>query len=671
MNASQGAPRRSLTAQFGLVGAGLGLLTGLFEAAFLYFKPRIPVLFQPDVGYGIWFLAPLVDELLFGFVGLALGFAADLQRHRAPQRAALLASIGCGAAAAFFIDETLWVHMRMAGHLSKTWRILCGVAVLLAVAGVIHRAFQHSRNRGAGRTQPGGGWSFEPLAKGVGIATGLLIASLAFYLMRPAALLPSPRSSPVLRAHEPNIVLISLDTVRASHIHSYGYTRPTTPNLDLAARRGVLFENAIAPSSWTLASHASIFTGLLPHQHGADFNAPLAGGLLTVARALKARGYQTAGFTSNYDYGYSGWGMAQGFDTYDDDSFSPRHNLLLVPAAQRFRQLFFPPVVSYDQFGRRDAAELNRDVIRWLRGHLGRPFFLFINYFDAHDPYLAPAPYDRYFGSVSHGLVRRLSPIMNWQSLSQPLSAGEQEMLLAGYDNCLAYLDDQVGKLLRLLIESPDWPNTIVIITADHGEAFGEHGGYYGHGWGLGWDLLHVPLIVAGRDVPAGLRISSVVGTSDLYFTVLAEAAGRGGFSSRSLGHFWGSERQAQSPGGPILSELAPIPEAVDLRAASASMVTQEWHYIQDAEGGCQMYHWPTDPEERHDFSQSPQYEGVRLALRQQLQRAFETSSRPWLGVSYIRAVARRPEWSADCVARPNRRPSKEEEELLRNLPYH
>jgi arylsulfatase A-like enzyme len=667
MNAGTSVIGKSLAVRFGLVGAGLGLAAGVCEAAFLYFRPRIPALLKPDVEYCVWFLAPLVDELLFGVIGVALGFAAGFWRDRGPHGPTLLASIGFGAAAGFVFNQAFWAHT----SLSKPRRLFLIVLVVSAVSIITRFACERWGTARLRSSELETSKSWGRLAKGVVTAAVLLISGLTFYLIRAAVSLPRAQSGHFPQGTRPNIVLISLDTVRADHLHSYGYARPTTPNLDRLARQGVLFENAIAPSSWTLPSHASMFTGLLPHQHGADFDVPLAAGILTIAQALKARGYETAGFTSNYDYGYSGWGIAQGFKVYNDDSDSLRHNLLMVSAAQHFRQLLFPPVISHDRFGRRDAAELNHEIFRWFRGRSRQPFFLFINYFDVHDPYLAPTPYEKYFGGVSYSLLRRLSPVMNWKPPLRPLSGEERQLLIADYDNCLAYLDDQVGRLLGFLGGLPEWRNTVVIITADHGEAFGEHGGYYGHGWGLCWQLLHVPLIVLGSGVPASQRIASVVGTSDLFSTLLAEASDEAAPVRRhSLSRFWTSAHEAQSFEGAVLSELGAVPAAADLDPAAVSLVTPEWHYVQNAYGSCQLYHWPTDADEAKDLCGSPQFKQVSLALRQRVERSFATSPRPWLGVSYLAALGRSRDNLPDGVRQSNPRPAEEEEELLRNLPY-
>lgn len=672
------AQSKSFAVWLGLLGAGTGLLVGLYEAALLCSRPRIPSLLKPDVGNFVWFLVPLVDELAFGLLGVALGIAAQIWRPSTPQRLAAFAGGGLGAAAAFMVYDTFWICLWTGRHSSRTQTFIVLTGVFAAVLGFTHFGSRLWASRLCRFLERNIAALSRSLAKTVAAATGILIAGLAFHFIELPHSSPSAQAISFPRAHRPNIVLISLDTVRADHLHCYGYARPTTPNLDRLAAQGVLFENAIAPSSWTLASHASIFTGLLPHQHGANFGVPLASGLLTLAQVLKSRGYERAGFTANYDYGFAGWGIGQGFESYVDDSSWLPHSFWMTVVGRVFRKFFYTPVISYDRFGRRDGHDLNHAVFRWLRHRSERPFFLFINYFDAHDPYVAPFPYNKHFGSVSNALVRRLSPFIHQKPLPQRLSEEEQASLVAGYDNCLAFLDEQVGELLRFLAGSAERSNTIIIVTADHGEGFGEHGGYYGHGWSLYWEVLHVPLIIAGPGFPAGLRISQIASNRDIFPLVLTLAGGEGTLGERcSLCRFLLPRLRARDSDEAIVSELAPVPGVTNLHPASISLVTPQWHYIRDADGRSQVYYWPTDPLEKTNLFGSLEHAGIVQPLQQQLWNLVQVSKRPWLGVDYLPALGQLGSPFFDRAGLPRDRRSilprskeKEEEELLESLPY-
>jgi arylsulfatase A-like enzyme len=485
--------------------------------------------------------------------------------------------------------------------------------------------------------------------------------------------------------------------VRADHLSTYGYFRPTTPNLDRLATQGVLFENAIAPSPWTLTTHASLFTGLLPHQHGADWAIPLDGGPRTLAEILRSQGYETAGFTSNLYYCQNGWGIGRGFDEYEDDSSSLRNNLAATLAGHLLAQPLYQQFVRYDLFARRNARDVNGDVLRWFRQRSSRPFFLFINYFDAHDPYLAPPPFDSRFGKLTDAVVRVVNSI-DGVRVRRPLYGKDQESLVAGYDNSLAFLDDQVGKLVQVLAASPDWKNTIVIITSDHGEAFGEHV-MYGHGWNAYREVLHVPLIILGPGIPAGLRASHIAPIYEIFPTVLDLAlGGRPPFRRTSLRRFWTPGFQPEPFDESVVSELIPNLHGPD-RKAYITLMTAEWHYLEDSLGRAELYHWTTDPREKINLIDAPEHQGIVNELRARLRQQIAFSVRPWRGSEYLLALDQpgysflqeiafgregqnppsspqlRVGYAQSLFAPGNspsrRQPVKRDEDLLRSLPYH
>ncbi|HVB29048.1 MAG TPA: sulfatase, partial [Terriglobia bacterium] len=435
----------------------------------------------------------------------------------------------------------------------------------------------------------------------------------------------------------PNIIFIVLDTVRADHLSSYGYARPTTPNLDRLARQGALFENAIAPTSWTLASHASMFTGLLPHQHGADWASPLPAGPWTLADILRSRGYETAGFAANLDYCQIGWGIGRGFETYVDARQSLRHNLASTVVGAALIQPLYQHFCRFDFLERQDAGEVNEEVFRWFRRRPRpqRPFFLFINYFDTHVPYYTDPPYDHRFGKVSGKLVHKLFDALQTADPVKGFTAGDRTTLIAAYDDCLAYLDAQVGRLLDFLHTSPEGRNTIVIITSDHGEAFGEQG-YYSHGYNLYREVLHVPLIIAGPGVPKDVRIQHLVRTQDLFSTVLDLAGGgKTPFSRDSLARFWNPNFTPQPFDNFVVSELVPIFNEGG-KQAMISLTTPEWQYIYNSSGRQELYHWIDDPLDQTDLAESAGAQATMGGLRKHLIQVVAESSEPWRGPNYL-----------------------------------
>ena len=172
--------------------------------------------------------------------------------------------------------------------------------------------------------------------------------------------------------------------------------------------------------------------------------------------------------------------------------------------ATRFGHDFIKPLTEAwfhrSRFNQFNAHQLNEQIYHWFDHRSDRPFFLFVQYNDAHDPYEVPSPYNHLYGQISRETKFRLVAA----KLNRfDFSADQRKSLAAAYDNALTYTDSQMGELLQFLERSPQWSNTYVIITADHGEAFGEHHTYT-HGWDLYREVVHVPLIVVGPGVPAG-----------------------------------------------------------------------------------------------------------------------------------------------------------------------
>jgi len=282
-----------------------------------------------------------------------------------------------------------------------------------------------------------------------------------------------------------SVVLVVLDTVRADHCSAYGYERPTTPHLTGLAAEGLLFEQARAVSPWTLPSHASLFTGLLPSQHGCHWEHRwLLDRFDTLAERLAAAKRETFGVTTNANASAL-WNLAQGFTTFLETwTLRDRHR------------------------GLADSGIANAEIDAWLaRRDERQPFFLFVNYADAHLPYAPPPPYDRQFGEAGPG-ARRLAANGN---LLQDVLAGKEQVddadragLAALYDGEVRAADARLGELLALLDRHDVADDTLLIVTSDHGEMLGE-GGEVDHQLSLNEALLRVPLVVRypGRVRPA------------------------------------------------------------------------------------------------------------------------------------------------------------------------
>ncbi len=622
-----------LAKRLGLIEGFLGFLAGIVEAAVLSTKPLPVVFLTPDVQYPIWFIAPLAGLSLLGLVGTVLGAVADFLKARYPWTTAYLAALG-GAIFALYMGAVLrLVHGGGKGLLAAfsngaTW------VWFLSGLGIVFALLRGRPKIEAGLCSPDAPKLCRCIPAALGIGVSICVAGLAISaIYRSNAFLSHARATP--RAQSPNIVLITLDTVRADHLSSYGYARLTTPHLDSFAKRGVLFENAVAPSSWTLASHASIFTGLLPHQHGANQAAALHPGPLTTAMVLASRGYETAGFSANLSYGFAGWGMSQGFELYNDDSSSFRHNLVKTLVGQDIVQPAFQRAVAFDDLDRRTAGQLNEDVMRWLERRSGRPYFLFINYYDAHLPYRAPSPFGYRFGRPSAAVIRETYRSKDGH-LARPLAPEGQTSLIAGYDNCLAYLDDEVGKLVSKMATQPDFSHTVFVITSDHGEAFGEHG-RYGHGYDLSREVLQVPLIIFGGGIPPGLRIRQLVRIRELLATLVDVRGENNVTRLSSLQRFWSQDYTPSPWDDMAISEL--VSASPDFRPAFISLVTPQWHFVHDSSGHEELYDWTNDVKEEFNLAQGSEHTATLEALRAQLIDRVGTSISPWCGPEYLGAL--------------------------------
>jgi arylsulfatase A-like enzyme len=332
------------------------------------------------------------------------------------------------------------------------------------------------------------------------------------------------------------VVLVSIDTLRADHLSSWGYARPTSPQIDRLAAQGVRFARAEAPASWTLPSHVSLFTSQLPSTHGVrDDRVSLPPQATTLAELLSAAGYTTAGFVS-WIYVGAAYGLGQGFDVYRELVERAR----LEPASGG---------------GAAPAGQVVDAALAWLAAGPKRPFFLFVHLFDPHLDYAPPPPYDTLFGGDpaaadgSYAFLSRFIPYLGRPV--PPLSEAARERIVALYDGEIRYADEQIGRLLRALEERGD--DCLVILLSDHGEELGEHGSLEGHGWTLFGEVLRVPLVVrlpggeaAGRVVDAPVTLLDVAPTVLDVLGLPAPAS----FQGRSL---LGLARGGPAPGGRLL----------------------------------------------------------------------------------------------------------------------
>jgi arylsulfatase A-like enzyme len=442
-----------------------------------------------------------------------------------------------------------------------------------------------------------------------------------------AALRPAP---PGAR----NVLLIVWDTVRAANLSLHGYPRATTPNLERLAAQGVRFEHAFATSSWTLPSHASLFTGRWPHEQTADWTSPLDEAHLTLAEYLAAHGYDTAGFVANLDYCGQQTGLNRGFAHYEDypidvtEIFARYLGLgrridlvslaFVIDRIVGGRTGHSTPLLPLSKEHAKGGMEIDHAFLEWLSWQQTRkrPFFAFLNYVDAHPPYEVVDPPTRAFG-LRPSTWRDLSLLSRWNELDKTrLPKRDIQMAIDLYDDGIAYLDRRLETLLQELKKRGVLDDTMVIVTSDHGEHLGDHRLFF-HGCSLYRQLVEVPLVIVdARVVPDGRVVAQPASLREVATTIvdLLNCGEDNPFPGLSLSRFWRQDA-ATTPllAGTLLMETGrPIYLTNQGREPAAkgpmkSLIGGGLHYIRSADGLEELYHLESDPQEQFNVAGSPE----------------------------------------------------------------
>jgi arylsulfatase A-like enzyme len=524
--------------------------------------------------------------------------------------------------ASLLIFLTAYDWLMLTGHFYRRAALVFAVGVAVAFS----RWLRRNERRAVSAWRRSAPWLAAALALVVvGVEGGKRIRERVAVSNLPAA---APGS--------PNVLVIVVDTLRADHLSSYGYSRPTSPNIDQLAHNGVLFENAIAPSSWSLPSHASLVTGRAVHEHGMGnvepmpwlgWNKDALNGLPTLGQALQKNGYRTGAFSANRIYFTSNVGLGRGFIHFEDYFDGVGDSIVRTQFGREFARLYmnrspkskFTHVFRYLGLGswldkdsegsgdyggiygiRKRADEVNRETLRWTARDKQHPFFAFLNYLDVHFGYGGPADY--------------------------PKPVWDHGTTIDQYDTGVKYTDDFIGQLLHGLDTLGTLKNTIVILTSDHGEALGDHGLSF-HGAALYWDLIHVPMIISWPGhVPQGVRVEQPVTIADIANTVVSlVGAKQNPFPGPSLAALWGPSRAENWP-NPV-SELpqtntivaadrtmqGKIPIATDGRMRS--VISQQWQLIRHEKYGNQIYDWKADAAESTNLVDTPEGRAAVAAL--------------------------------------------------------
>jgi uncharacterized sulfatase len=368
-----------------------------------------------------------------------------------------------------------------------------------------------------------------------------------------------------LMSKNPHIVLLVLDTHRRDRLNTYGYPRPTSPNISAFANQATVFENAISPAQWTIPAHTSIFTGEYPTTHQTlQAHSSLDSRFDTLAHLLRLNGYQTIGFCNNPLIGILNNGLKRGFDTFYNYSGAvpslPRSsNRLPRPLdslwewyTQQLRKASYPVqnVFAHSEFWFRlfmhrwlvpvwtwlanfkgDTAQTVQDVHHCLsqvqQQTAAKPHFIFVNLMQTHTPYTLPESYLNEFApylkenKALRDFVRSYnSQAFRWLlPLEERFKPLESKVLNDLYDGEVAYQDHLLSQLLEFLGRQE---NTLTIIVADHGEGLGEHN-FMGHSFVTYQELVHVPLIIKFPGAGA-TRVAQTVSTRRIFHTALDAA---------------------------------------------------------------------------------------------------------------------------------------------------
>ncbi|MFB3117147.1 MAG: sulfatase, partial [Myxococcota bacterium] len=389
-----------------------------------------------------------------------------------------------------------------------------------------------------------------------------------------------------------NVVLISVDTLAAGHLSTYGYEKLTSPHLDDFASRASLYLRAYATSPWTLPTHASLFTGKYPFEHGArTFREPatrsaLAEHHLTLAEALQAMGFRTGAFVSNNAYLTEEFQLNQGFDTY---------------------------VVA-----RRDGPAMNRLAFDWLQENTSDPFFLFINYMDPHDPYntLPTEQRPEFLEHVVRGASGKILAKLEDKILGGDLSYSSEsvEAVTDMYDLSIANVDESIGAVFDELTALGHFDDTLIVVTADHGEIFDEHG-LIKHAHDVYEPLIRVPLIIKRAGQQSGEVIDGTVDSTDVPHMILSQLPEE--IAEPYLQEF------PNAPGNhPIISEnyyTHPLfwgwkTWAQRFDRERFALIEWPYKYIHSSDNSHELYDLEQDPRETHNLLEQESATAERLA---------------------------------------------------------
>ncbi len=628
-----------LTVAAALVGAGL---FGLAEAL----RVQLGATWLDEGAItGVLLLGGLLTVLPLGLVvGLLVGLPlASLSRSRrvlAGFSAGLLAVIGWDLAVVWYTDpppftEGMWMQ---GNHIVSLVVLLVG----LALWGVAVWRLEGPRFTSA---------AIAVLSLAVGIWTATAMP------------LGDPPGEP--RPDAPNLLWVTIDTVRADRLSTYG-GRAETPAFQRVADGGVLFERAFAQIAVTGPSHTTMLTGTGPWTHGTLLNGiPVREDLPILPEILREHGYRSAAFVSAYvldgELGY-----ARGFDVYDDElgRFPGLGDLVFFRSVAMLRRHFDPDL----EVERRGDATTDK-ALAWLAGRED-PWFLWVHLFDPHGPYEPPAPFDQRYAQGVQAEVAGATPVLDRYDVAPYLRASLDGVtsvpwVVAQYDGEISYSDHQLGRLLDALEASGRLDRTLVVVNGDHGESLGEHEVWFDHGDDLYDPATWVPLAIqlpGGKH--AGARVDDPVELLDLAPTILdlLGLPAAGSMEGRTLRDtIQGTGHRMQARG---LCFDRPANEA-DRAAGRISKPTWRLASLRAPSSLFVRRESPDHPDEYYDMDEDPSQSMSELEARLQ-----DSDGAQLMGMLADQADRLMQGMGAELVERSTQELSSEAEEALRALGY-
>ena len=594
-----------------LTSLGVGVLAGLVEICWAYLLPMFSEQWRATLpksaGGLLSFCAGAVaaDGLLVLFGGIFLLIlltlltrVTRLSTQSARLRVVARAAIMGGTACYLFNGWTALFLLCSGDQETSTDRLIAAAgSVTLLLFALLGSAGLEAARRRWHRVTPAAVWF-------TAVITLLVVTAPPFWRYR-ASHDPRREISISNAGPRPNILLVTLDTLRSDYVACYGHPWIKTPTLDQLAADGFAFDAAISQAPSTTPSHCSLMTSVYPFDHGAENGRPMKPDLITLADVLRAAGYETTAFASATTTRSINTGLQQGFDRYVDSLVSWSE----LFGRDEFQHLIFFYLAGFMRDTQIPGEVVTNRALRWLENRSDKPFFTWLHYFDPHEPYGSPPPFrDMYSGTITDGL---------------PMAAERQR-----YAEDITYADFELGRFLNTLKRKHLYDETLIIVTSDHGEAFGETHAHIvetGHGHYLSDVTQRVPLIIKPTGPhPRGRRVSEQVELIDLAPTVLSllEIESPGGFCGNSFAALLDSRSPAYADRYAYAFNVVHVarpgaePDVMFLQQLAAR--SNDWKYIARPRlDEAELYDLRQDPHERTNLAS--RYPDIAARLHTQI----------------------------------------------------